>query len=144
LLPTRRAFGVAVAVVGLRYVVVAVAMRVRSHSLLSRHVVLLSRSRRRAVWCCSRGGCRAAWCRIVVLTLHSLLQFYIKRFLEKQESSHACAITYTITCALMVIDTRESGASSKVFPNRFCVSLSSCAEQHIQIAYLEGPISDAS
>ena len=55
-----------------------------------------------------------------------LLQFYIKRFLKKQESSHACAITYTIICALMVINTGESGASSKVFPNRSCVSLSSC------------------
>ena len=70
----RVARGVAGTVVGLRYVVVAVAMpRAVSWSLLSRRVVLSSRSRH--VWCrghghravccgCCRGGCcRAALCR---------------------------------------------------------------------------------
>ena len=59
----RAAHGVAGAVVGLRYVVAVAMPRAVSRSLLSRRVVLLSRSRRHAVWCCGRGGCRAAWCR---------------------------------------------------------------------------------
>ncbi len=72
----RRAMrGVVGAVVGLRYVVVVVAMPCAvSQSLLSHHVVLSSRSRLSchmwcrghgccAVWCYGHGGCHhAVWC----------------------------------------------------------------------------------